>query len=497
MISNASNLAEGSDRTAPRRSTPKRYAAVRDFIGDKVGRGGIPSIAVAVFREGRIDWEEGFGWADREAGVPASADTVYSLASISKPFTATGLMVLAAAGAVDLDRPVNAYLGEAKLRARIGDGREASVRRVANHTSGLPFHVQFFYHDGPYRRPARAVTIARYGNLVRRPGAGTAYSNLGYGILGEVIARRSGATYADFMRREVFLPLGLTRTSVGPPAAREQSIAVRYRADGAPLPYYDTDHPGASEVFASAHDLIAFAAFHLKARLPGQRPILDDGAIEEMHVARAGVGEAAGYGIGFAVGERSGQRVVSHSGAMPGVATQMLLIPDESIAIVVLCNAMASALVDEVADRIAATWLADWESEPDAGVFPPRPREPFAPGADLAGRWVGHIAVPEGQIPLVIDLPSDGAPTAAVGDQPAVPFEAADIKDGEFSGQAAALLETADTARYKHNLYLRLRHEKRRLYGGVAALADFTDPRFTAGLSFWTDLRRAPAAKGS
>lgn len=497
MMPNASNLAGRSNRIASRRSTPRRYDPVRDFIRDKVGPRGVPSMAVAVFRDGRIDWEEGFGWADREAGVPATADTVYSLASISKPFTATGLMVLAAAGAVDLDGSVNAYLGEAKLRARIGDAREASVRRVANHTSGLPFHVQFFYHDGPYRRLAPAVTIARYGNLVRRPGAGAAYSNLGYGILGEVIARQSGETYADFMRRVVFQPLGLRSTSVGLPAAPEQSVAVRYQADSAPLPYYDTDHPGASEVFASAHDLIAFAAFHLKARLPGQRPILDDAAIEEMHLASSDAGEAAGYGIGFAVGERSGHRVVSHSGGMPGVATQMLLIPSEGAAIVVLCNAMASALVDEVADRIAATLLVDWKPEPDAGVFPPRPQEAFAPTADLAGRWVGHIAVPEGQIPLVLDLPADGMATAAVGAQSAVPVEAADFKDGEFGAQAAAMLETADTARYKHTLYFRLRREEQRLYGGVAALADFTDPRFAAGLSFWTDLKRAPATKGS
>jgi len=350
MNSNATKPAEGGSR----RPAPDAYAPVRDFIRDKVGPGGVPSMAVAVFRDGRIDWEEGFGWADREAGVAATADTVYSLASISKPFTATGLMVLAAEGVIDLDRPVDAYLGNAKLRARIGDAGEATLRRVANHSSGLPFHAQFFYHDTPYRRPAADITIARYGNLVRRPGATTAYSNLGYGILDEVISRQSGESYGDFMRRAVFLPLGLQRTSVGPPAPGI-SLAVRYQADGAPLPYYETDHPGASAVFASAHDLIAFAAFHLKARLPGQRLILDDATIDEMHIVSARVDGASGFGLGFEIGERCGHRVVSHSGAMPGVATQMLLIPDQGIAIVVLCNAWASALVDEVADRIDAT----------------------------------------------------------------------------------------------------------------------------------------------
>ncbi len=84
---------------------------------------GTPSIAVAVARHGKIIWERGFGWADRENRVPATEHTAYSLASISKPVTATGLMTLVQAGRVNLDHPINDYLGDAKLRAWIGDSR--------------------------------------------------------------------------------------------------------------------------------------------------------------------------------------------------------------------------------------------------------------------------------------------------------------------------------------------------------------------------------------
>src|SRR5437899_5938684 len=81
---------------------------------------GAPSIAVAVARDGKIIWEQGFGWADRARRVPADEHTPYSMASISKPFTATGLMTVAQAGKVNLDSPVNDYLGAAKLRAHVG-----------------------------------------------------------------------------------------------------------------------------------------------------------------------------------------------------------------------------------------------------------------------------------------------------------------------------------------------------------------------------------------
>src|SRR5688572_25600381 len=153
---------------------------------------------------------------------------MYSLASISKPFTATGLMILVQEGRINLDRPVNEYLGKAKLRVRVGAAREATLRRIANHSSGLPLHVQFFYRDTPRRPPSMDETILRYGNLVTAPGERFQYSNLGFGILDYVIERVSGKTYLDFMREEVFLPLGLTRTSVHIGPGLDPFASARY-----------------------------------------------------------------------------------------------------------------------------------------------------------------------------------------------------------------------------------------------------------------------------
>jgi len=150
-----------------------QFDEIRDFIRTHLTADQVPSISVAVARDGRIVWEEGFGWADREKSVAANEHTMYSLASITKPFTATGLMTLVEQKRIDLDRPINQYLGNAKLRARVGNADDATVRRVANHTSGLPFHYQFFYEDEPYRPPSMDETILRYGNLVTIPGKNT------------------------------------------------------------------------------------------------------------------------------------------------------------------------------------------------------------------------------------------------------------------------------------------------------------------------------------
>ncbi|RIK39179.1 MAG: hypothetical protein DCC58_15680, partial [Chloroflexi bacterium] len=190
------------------------FEKTRNLIQERLLENSLPSLSVAVAHRGEAVWEEAFGLADRERLAPATPDTMYSLASISKPMTATGLMVLVERGLIDLDTPINAYLGDTPLVGRLAGASAATVRSVANHSSGLPMHFQFFYADEQRRRPAMSETIRRYGNLVTEPGERYQYSNLGYGVLDYLIERVSGKRFADFMREEVFLPLGMFHTSV-------------------------------------------------------------------------------------------------------------------------------------------------------------------------------------------------------------------------------------------------------------------------------------------
>jgi CubicO group peptidase (beta-lactamase class C family) len=131
------------------------FVKVREMIGSQMLERNVPSVAIAVARDGRIVWEEAFGWADRERRIPATPHATYSIASVSKPFTATGLMVLRQRGLLDLDRPINDYLGDARIRLRVAGSNEPTVRQVANHSAGLPLHFQFFYADEVMKPPAR------------------------------------------------------------------------------------------------------------------------------------------------------------------------------------------------------------------------------------------------------------------------------------------------------------------------------------------------------
>ena len=138
-------------------ATADSFDGVRALIRRQMTERQVPSVAVAVARDGRIVWEEAFGWADRENRVAATPHTLYSLASISKPITATALMILKERGLIDLDRPINDYLGEAKINVRIGD--PAAATRAEGRQS--------------HRRPAAALPVLLRGRAVPRAVDGT------------------------------------------------------------------------------------------------------------------------------------------------------------------------------------------------------------------------------------------------------------------------------------------------------------------------------------
>ena len=468
---------------------PDRFEEIRQVIRAGLVENSVPSIAVAVAQDGKIVWEQGFGWADREQRIAATEHSMYSLASISKPITATGLMTLVHAGKVNLDKPINDYLGNAKLHAWVGDAAQATVRRVANHTAGLPTHFQFFYADEAYPRPSMDETILRYGNLVTAPGEIYQYSNLGYGLLDYLIERTSGTSFPDFMRREVFIPLGLTHTSVNIGPGLERFAATRYEADGRPIPFYDFDHPGASAIFSSAHDLVRFGMFHLEAHLADQKPILADSMIEAMHQISAP--PADHYGVGFDVSDKHGYHVIAHTGGMGGVATSLTLFPQQRLAIVVLSNSM-SGLPFDIANRIAARMLPGWKLQDDTDdAHLEQQAKPLTPPANLVDEWKGILHTYTKDQPVDMQIRSDGEAHIKIGDQLPALIHEPQLVESELTGEFTARIDTPDTERYRYRLALDLRLRGDVLNGSVMATPD-DERRTRNGLSHWIELHKLP-----
>ncbi|WP_293851051.1 serine hydrolase domain-containing protein, partial [Steroidobacter sp.] len=244
-----------------------RFDDARAVIRQQMLDSQVASVSVAVAHRGKIVFEAGFGWADKERRVAATPHTMYSLASLTKPITVTGLMTLIEAGKVQsLDQPANDLLGNAKLKVWVGDERQVTVRSLVNHTSGIPGGGQFFYGDDIRLRPAMDEAVLRYGGVMFAPGERYDYSNLGYGVLGYIVERAAGRSYEQYLKQSIFVPLGMTRSSIDVGPGLEEYQAIRYDGAGQPLPPYVATEAGSMAAYSSAHDLARLGMFFLKDR---------------------------------------------------------------------------------------------------------------------------------------------------------------------------------------------------------------------------------------
>jgi CubicO group peptidase (beta-lactamase class C family) len=418
---------------------PDHFKPMRELILRRMSQQRIPSISVAVASGNHILWKKSFGWADRENRIPATPDTMYTLGSLSKPMTATAIMLLREKKLLNLDRSINDYLGQAKVVARLGNASDATVKRVAQHNAGLSGYYETFYPDEFSKPPPIEEVIRHYGNLVFPPGERFHHSNLNYAILGYVISRVSGKTYEDFMRAEVFQPLGMSHSCVLICNGLEAYRAKRYFLDGSLLPDYITAHPAAADIYASVNDLVRFGMFQLKAHVADQRSILADSAIDEMQQPAVAMGGSNSYGIGWVVSrDAKGRRRVSHGGAGAGVDTQLTLMPDEKIAVAVLINTNIEGHISgEIADAIINLLLGD---KSDKAATPPN-NQPTMGSAGLPGQllgtWKGFVHTYKRDLPVIISF-KESVVQAQLDDQPQLLIINARLDNGTFTGRMTA-----------------------------------------------------------
>src|SRR6202047_1306264 len=503
-----------AQRTHSTSSTAQdNFAAVRAYINKTITEKQLPSVSVAVAKDGKIIWEEAFGWADREKLIPATPGTVYALASLTKPYTSTGVMELVEQRKIDLDRPINEYLAPPPLTAIVGDASGATVRRVLCHISGLPIHSVNLLGNGD-QVPPMADTIRRYGTLVNPPGQYFDYSNLGYGAMGYMTALVSQLDWKDYMRDRVFLPLGLFHTSVGIGPGLEDYAVARYDNGNRRLPAFAADTPGASTIWSSVHDVVRFGMFQLKDHLPDQRAILTDATLDLMKEPATGGVPSAGtmlgrksYGLGWFIDpDDHGYTVLSHEGAGLGATTTLEIFPTEDLAIVVLINQgiVEDDLVD-IVQHLAAAILPKYAAALKAGA--PAPAQSASPGpetqlpllAELLGTWTGTARTWQGSVPLMVTIQPDGHVHVKLGDQletlltTVPPF----IKEHRLVGMFTGTMPTPDVKNYADKVGLTLSLRDGRLIGEALAFntIDFDPyagrPEFT--ISFYVELTKSRA----
>lgn len=460
------------------------FREARSLIEQVIREQGIASVAVSVARRGEFLWEEGFGWADREGQVRATAHTPYSLASISKPITATAILILSERGELELDAPANRYLPPAgQIRSYEGDADAVTVRRLLSHTGGLPLHYQFFYRGEDEGPPPIDTSIHRYGVAVHRPGERYIYSNIGYGVLNHIVEMVSGRSFGDFTQTEIFTPLGMHRSSLDLRSGLEPYAAARYGTRQQRLPFYDFDHPGASAFWASAHDLVRFGLFHGGWPLDDQASILADPGRLAMQRLETPPGAPRGYGLGWIVtADHGGFRQFAHSGGMPGVSTQLQIYPDQEVVIAVVTNGTPGR-AGVIGDAIARALLPGF-----APASPAVSDTEFSPTAELVGIWEGEIETWDRRLPVTMEVHEAGDVHIRLNGGLTTLVNSPRLQDGVFQGEFLGTIPSPDMVIRPHTVLLELTVEAGRLRGSATARST-TDPIHFA-LSSRVELRR-------
>jgi CubicO group peptidase (beta-lactamase class C family) len=331
----------------------------------------IPAISASIVVEDSV-WANGYGTIDRSGRIPADADTIYSICSISKLFTAVAFMQQWEKGTVRLDEPVTTYLPWAKLAEDERESVPITMRGLLTHSAGLPREAVNPYWTGPnFPFPSRdEIQAGISSQQLLYPASRTLqYSNLGLTLVGETVEEVSGRPYGDYVTTNILQPLGMKNTRPFIQADQYgRSMAVGWgalKSDGTrpPVKLFDARGINPAAGFSSnVKDLAKFASWQLRLLKHGEPELLRASTLREMHrVHYLAPDRRTSWGIGFANFQLNGREIVGHGGSCPGYRSQLLIDPASGAAIAVAMNTMESA--GGIARRLGALLTNRFESK--------------------------------------------------------------------------------------------------------------------------------------
>jgi CubicO group peptidase (beta-lactamase class C family) len=342
-----------SQSAVPQSGTPQ---ALELIVREFAERHRVPGLAAGVWRRGELILRMGVGHQDGPGSPPIDGETVFHLASVTKPFVATAVMQLVEEGKMCLDCPLRHYLPYFSMEGP-GAGR-ITIRQILTHTAGMGDTSDFGWTTPEYdeRAVERYVRSLAPVRLDFAPGSGWRYSNRGFDVLADAIAKADGQPFESVIQRRILTPLGMRRSTLLMSDIDSVRMALGHRRDGTAVGYYPYNrrHAGSSTLHSTLTDMLRWAAANLGRGAVDQRRILPTSAYEELwrpyRDIRATIAEQtrrAGYvfpydsmaiGLSWFLPVEHGRQLVYHSGSDPGFASNVLLSPAEQIGVVVLIN---------------------------------------------------------------------------------------------------------------------------------------------------------------
>jgi len=374
-IPNAPVLPGGSAEQTP----PDFARNLAELIEHELADKDIPGISIALVDGDEVVWSAGFGEA--RDGVPATADTIHRVGSVSKLFTDIAVMQLVERGELDLDVPVETYLPGFQPESPFPG--PITLRQLMCHRSGLVREPPVgHYFDAS--EPSLAATVASLNDteLVYEPETRVKYSNAAIAVVGYLLEVRSGRPFADYLKEAVLDPVGMSASAFQPTPEVQRSLAdaEMWSFDGRsfPAPTFELGMSPAGSLYASANELALFMQMLFAGGEGAWQRVLEAETIESMYRPQFAAADAKrGFGIGFYVGELDGHRSCGHGGAVYGFATSLKILPDERLGVVTIANMdVVNSVTGRITDHALRSLLARRTGEKAPAPFRTGPLDP-------------------------------------------------------------------------------------------------------------------------
>jgi len=292
----------------------------------------LPGLSIGFMKDDYV-WAKGFGYADLENKTPATAKSAYRLASVTKTMTAVAVLQLVEKGKINLEAEVQTYVPYFPRKKW-----PISVRQLLGHLAGIShYRGRDELHIKEHKDTREAIAIFENFDLMAKPGTKYSYTSYGYNLLGAVIEGAEKQSYRDYMRENIWEPLGMTDTRMDDPNELIPNRVRGYRLINGEVKHSEfidiSSRFAAGGTRSTVIDLLKFA------RGLSSNKALSQESIDEMFTSMSTVdGRLTNYGMGWAVSPVNGHFVVTHSGGQAETRTRLFYLPTENFAIAVGCN---------------------------------------------------------------------------------------------------------------------------------------------------------------
>jgi CubicO group peptidase (beta-lactamase class C family) len=380
----------------------------------------IPGIAIAIVKEDQVIYKKGFGLRDVEKRLPVTPDTHFAIGSSSKAFTGMSVMMSVDDKKVSLEDAPRKYLPYFQMRDSEIDSR-ITVRDLLSHRSGLPRTDMIWYtgvlnSQEAIRAACSAVPTAKLGEKFQ-------YQNVMFLAAGEIVAKAQKMRWQEFVRKRIFLPLGMKQSNFSPKEMYSlPDYALGYDYDTvakAPkhLKMRDASNVApAGAINSNVNEMSQWIRLMLNRGVFNGKRLVSESSFEELVKPQMAMSPKVGYGLGWMLREWNGHKIAEHGGNIDGFNAHVALMPDQKLGFVLLTNVSASSLGAE-------TMTSVWENLVGGGEKPKEEVKPNSVASNVKPEEeAGNYRLVEANVDFKIEF-KQGKLVLSVPGQPPYPLE--------------------------------------------------------------------------